>query len=76
LRKKYVGVNRDVYIPIGIPRVRLRNNIKVGVTVADSGEILFNLVQTWAFVDIVCIKCVLKYVYMRNFGFMQLVNSN
>jgi hypothetical protein len=42
-----------VYIGIGIYRVRFRDNIKVDVTVADSGEGFVKLVQPYAFVNIV-----------------------
>ena len=41
-----------------IPRFRFRDNIKTGVTVAESGERFVKFVQPWALVNMVCKSCV------------------
>ncbi len=45
-------------IRIWIPRFIFRDNIKMGVTVAESGERFVELIHPWAFVNMVCKNCV------------------
>jgi hypothetical protein len=65
-----------VFLRLGIRRRRCKDNIKVGITAAESGDELFKLVQPWDFVNVVCKNCVLlPSVFQQKFGLMEFINK-
>lgn len=66
----------DVYVRLWLPGPRCKDNIRVGITAAESRDGLIKLVQAYAFVSVVCNNSVLlSSVCQKKVSSMQLTNE-